>query len=99
MAQTIEWRTSKAISTTINVALSSIVVVPQNLNRRCLYLWNNSANSAYIAFGSQTNSATPSAIVPTFTSFVMSGTPIYTGPIAAIRNAGTGTMTAWECMP
>lgn len=94
-----DWRANRAITTTTVVALVSTVIAQPNINRRCLYIWNNSANSAYISFAATTDAASPTAIIPTFQSFSMQGTPIYTGVISAKRNAGTGRITAWECMP
>lgn len=91
--------TSVTTTTSANVATTSVLIVQANLFRRCLYIWNNSSNSAYITFGPVSSGSTPTAIVPSFTSFVMNAGPIYTGPISAIRNAGTGNMTTTECVP
>jgi hypothetical protein len=86
-------------STSANVTLTSVQILGGNPDRRCLYIWNNGANSAYITFGTTSSSASPTAIVPSFTSFVMANGTIYTGPIAAVRNAGAGTMVSTECVP
>lgn len=99
-AQVFDWRATRAtVTTSANVLLASVVIIPANLNRRCLYIYNNSANSAYITFGPTSSSATPTSIIATFTSFVMAAGQVYTGQISAIRNAGNGTMTITECMP
>lgn len=79
------------------VTTASVLIVPANANRLGLIIYNNSANSGYIAYGSAANSATNmTAIIATFTHYVMAY-PIYTGPIYAIRNgAGTGTFLITE---
>lgn len=86
-------------TTSVSVTTTSAVIVGANSSRRCLYVWNNSSNSAYLTFGITSNGSTPTTIVPTFTSFTMDSGPIYTGPISAIRNSGNGTMTTTECVP
>lgn len=94
-----DFRTPNIKITAQFVAQQSQVLVSANANRRCLYIWNNGANSMYLTFGPTSNSSTPTTLVPTFSSFIMTGLPIYTGIISAIRNAGSGGTTAYECMP
>lgn len=93
------FQSNATVTVSSNVALSSVQIIGNNPNRRCMYIWNNSANSAYITFGPKSTSASPTAIVPTFTSFVMDAGPIYTGTVSAIRNSGSGTMATTECQP
>jgi hypothetical protein len=59
-------------------------------------IYNNSSNSCYITFGTTSTSAAPSFILATFANFVWQGPIIYQGPMAAIRNAGSGTITITE---
>jgi hypothetical protein len=86
-------------TTSASVATTSVQIIDSNPNRRCLYIWNNSSNSAYITFGPVSSGSAPTAIVASFTSFVMNSGVIYTGAISAIRNSGAGTMTVTECIP
>ncbi len=75
-------------------ATVSTLLAPSNANRKGFTLWNNSANSIYITFAATSSSATPTFILATFQtlSFMFA----YSGPIAGIRNAGTGSVTIWE---
>lgn len=91
--------TGTKATTSASVTTTSAIILPSNPNRLCLYVWNNSSNSAYLTLGPISTGSTPSAIVPSFTSFVMNSGFIYTGPISAIRNSGSGTMTSTECLP
>lgn len=84
------------VSPGVNVLLVSVVIAPANAARKSFYIYNNSANSAYITFGPTSTSATCTALVATFTSFVMSGPVCYTGAISAIRNSGSGVCTVHE---
>lgn len=79
------------------VTTTSVKIASANVNRKGLILYNNSANSGYVAYGSAANSATNmTLIIPTFAHFVMPW-PIYTGDLFAIRNgAGTGTFIVTE---
>lgn len=85
----------KTVTPTFNANVSTVVAA-NNPDRLGLILWNNSSNSAYIAFESVASSASPVAIVATFTSWAHPPGAIYTGPVSMIRNAGTGGATAWE---
>src|SRR4051812_41942107 len=84
------------IATPVVVNVSQ-VVVPRNPGRKGLVIYNNSANSVYLAFAETANSSTKmTLIIPTFAHWVAT-IPIYTGPIAAIRNgAGTGNLLITE---
>ncbi len=97
--QIMQQQKSSANSNIINsasVATTSIVIVPSNPSRKGLIIYNNSANSVYIAYGPTCISATKmTAIIPTFQQWVMP-VPIYTGDISAIRNAGTGICMSTE---
>ncbi len=84
------------ISVSPVVTTTSQVIVQANYKRLGLIIYNNSANSGYIAYGSAANSSNNmTAIIPTFTQWVMTY-PVYYGPIHAIRNAGTGTFLITE---
>lgn len=88
--------TAAPVSPAVNVLLVSTVIAPANPNRKGFYIWNNSANSAYVSLAATSTSAGPTQIVPTFQTWSMVGPLCYQGPIAAIRNSGSGTMTVWE---
>ncbi len=84
-------------TTSANITTASVLIAPSNPKRLAFIIWNNSSNSAYLAFGSTASSAAPQAIVASFTSYVWPYNNLsYTGPISAIRNAGTGNMTIAE---
>lgn len=84
------------ISASPSITTSSAQIIGANANRKGLILYNNSANSVYIAYTSPANSSTNmTAIVATFAQWVMTF-PIYTGAIYGIRNAGSGTVLATE---
>lgn len=85
------------IITTPAVVNVSQLVLPANSSRRGLIIYNNSANSVYLAFDTICNSGNRmTLIIATFNQWVMP-LPIYTGPIAAIRNgAGTGVLMITE---
>ncbi len=88
--------TSTRITTSANIGTQSVLIVDTNPSRKGLIVWNNSANSIYLAFGPTCSSAACTAIVATFTSWTYAGPIIYQGPISGIRNAGTGTVTITE---
>lgn len=73
------------------------LVIAANPNRVGLVLYNNSANSVYLALGSAANSNTNMTfIVATFAHLILP-VPIYTGAIYGIRNgAGVGTVISTE---
>jgi hypothetical protein len=85
-----------SLTTSANITTVSVQVVPLNLNRLGFLAWNNSANSAYCCFAATCSSAAPTQIIPTFTSWVWNAPISYRGPIACIRNAGSGTVTITE---
>lgn len=87
---------NRVVTTSGAVTTSSVQLVAENKARRAFYIWNNSANSAYITFGPTSSSATPTFILPTFATLVVNGPVVWTGPISAIRNSGTGTLTVTE---
>lgn len=91
--------TSSSVTTpvpTTNVLLISIVVLPANPNRKGFILYNNSANSVYVTYGATSSSASCTRLIPTFASWEVTQGCIYTGIISAIRNAGSGTVVAYE---
>lgn len=82
-----------------NVAQASVQILPANPNRRAFILYNNGANSTYITLGPTSNSSSCTFIVATFTHFNWPFPNIsYTGPISAIRNAGSGTIVCFELL-
>lgn len=77
----------------------SYLCLPANPNRKGVFLYNQSSNSAYVTLGDQSISSGPTFIVPSFQNWQMLGPVVWTGPISAIRNAGTGAtlkMICWE---
>ncbi len=84
------------ITASASVTTASVQIIAANVNRIGLIIYNNSANSIYLAYGSAANSSNNmTRILPTFTQFVMEP-PIYTGAIFGIRNAGSGTCLVTE---
>lgn len=85
-----------ALITAGAVGLTSIQVVGFNSWRTGAIIYNNSANSVYMAYGSMVSSATfMTAIIPTFTQWVMPS-PIFIGPLSFVRNAGSGSVMITE---
>lgn len=82
--------------TSATVTTSSVVIAPANPARRGIIIYNNSGNSRYLTFGPTASSATCTMIIPTFAHIMMLGPVVYTGPISAIGNAGTGNFTITE---
>jgi hypothetical protein len=90
--------TSSDATVTQSVAVptgTGVQIVPANPNRIGLILYNNSANSIYIRYGSPGTSATCTTVIATFAQWVMPQ-PIYTGALTACRNAGTGNVIYTE---
>ncbi len=84
------------VTASASILLVSLQFLNANIKRRGLIIYNNSANSVYIAFDASVSSANHmSIIIPTFQSWVMP-LPIYQGPMSAIRNAGSGTLLITE---
>ncbi len=84
------------VSASASILLVSVQFLNLNIKRRGLIIYNNSANSVYIAFDTTCSSANHmSIIIPTFQSWVMP-LPIYMGPMSAIRNSGNGTLLITE---
>lgn len=83
-------------TTSIPITTVSVLLVGSNPKRKGMYIWNNSSNSAYISFGATSSSATPTFIVAAFSTLRFDGPAIYTGPVSAVRNSGTGTITTYE---
>lgn len=75
---------------------ASVKVVAANARRVGLLLYNNSANSVYIKYGSAGDTGNDmTVIIPTFATWMMP-TPVYTGILYGKRNAGTGSVVATE---
>jgi hypothetical protein len=86
------------VSISPTVALTSVQIIAANPNRKGFVLYNNGGNSAYITYGTTSSSAAPSFIIGAFTNgpTVITTPVIYTGPLAAVRNAGSGTIIITE---
>ena len=84
------------ISQSATIGLTSTLVIAANPNRLGLVIYNNSANSLYLAYGSAANSNTNmTRILATYTQFAMEF-PIYSGAIYGIRNSGSGICMCTE---
>lgn len=83
-------------SAAIPVSPSSVQIIGANVNRKGLYIYNNSANSIYVAYGSANTGSIVTQIIPTFASFIVPATAVYTGPVYATRNAGSGSAVVTE---
>jgi hypothetical protein len=85
------------ITASPSIGTTSTLIIGENTSRIGAVLWNNSANSAYIALaatGDSSNSMT--YILASFASLVLPIEPIYQGPISAKRNAGSGSIVITE---
>jgi hypothetical protein len=78
------------------VAAVSKVIIGANPKRKGLIIYNNGGNTAYITFGPVSAGNACTTNVASFQSWSMLGNVVYTGQIAAIRNAGTGVMVITE---
>lgn len=85
-------------TTTASITTASVLVSPGDKRRLGFYIWNNSANSVYLSFDTVSTSASPTRILATFATWESVGGICYTGPISAIRNSGSGTVTLWELL-
>jgi hypothetical protein len=84
------------VAATPTVATTSVLLIDTNLHRKGLLIYNNSANTIYIAYSTTASSATKMTLpIATFATWNMP-LPIYTGPIAGIRNSGSGTCMVTE---
>lgn len=84
------------ISTSPVITTTSQKIIAANPKRKGLVLYNNSANSVYLALGVAANSNTSMTfILATFAHLVIPS-PVYTGDIYGIRNSGTGTVLCTE---
>lgn len=86
------------ITISASVLLSSVLVLPANYDRKGLIIYNNSSNSVYLTFARTSASNTCTRILAAFTQWDMLGPVVYTGAIAAIRNAGSGTLVITELL-
>ncbi len=78
------------------IAQASVKIIDANANRKGLILYNNGANSIYLALGVAANSSNSMTfILATFAHLILPS-PIYTVAIYGIRNAGSGTVLATE---
>jgi hypothetical protein len=84
------------VTVSASVAQVSTVIAQANPNRKFFLLYNNASNSAYITYGSSSSGASCSAIVAGFSNYSAPYGINYTGPLAAIRNAGSGTIVLTE---
>lgn len=80
---------------TASIALISTQVVASNPARKGLVIYNNSANSVYLTYGPVSTSNACTRILTTFAQWDMPS-PIYTGAISGVRNAGLGTLVVTE---
>lgn len=83
-------RVSPVITTTSQLILAA------NPLRKGLILYNNSANSVYVALGSAANSSTNMTFILATFAHLIFPSPIYLGAIYGIRNSGTGTVLSTE---
>lgn len=82
------------VTTIASVTSALILLVPENLNRQGLLIYNVPASSLYLRYG---NSAEDTARVGNDSTFAMEGPLIYTGPIYGRRNgSATGKVIITE---
>lgn len=84
-----------ALTTSASIATTAVQVIGSNAARKGFRMYNNSANSVYFTYSAPPcGSGNITGILATFANYTE--TQPYTGPICAIRNAGTGTVTITE---
>lgn len=86
---------SAIVTKTAGITTSSQVIAPANENRVGMLIWNPTANSVYISYSGFCDGNTQTAIILNNTTWVMP-TPVYTGVISCIRNAGSGAINVTE---
>lgn len=95
-AELVQGSSVATIRSSLSIALVSTRIIAANPNRRGLILYNNGANSVYVALGSPANSNTNMTfIIATFAHLILP-LPIYTGDIYGVRNAGAGVVLSTE---
>lgn len=88
--------TKATITASPTILLVSQKIISANPLRKGLILYNNSANSVYVALGSAANSNTNMTfIIPTFAHLSMA-LPVFTGDVYGVRNAGSGVILVTE---
>lgn len=87
---------SSSITISPTFGLTSTVLIGSNPLRKGFMLYNNSSNSCYVTYGSTSASSTCSFILASFANYTHQSYCAYVGPLAAIRNAGTGTVVVTE---
>jgi hypothetical protein len=81
---------------TPSVTTTTVQLIDANPQRKGLMIYNNSANTVYIAYSATASSSVRMTLpIATFATWNMPS-PIYTGPISGIRNAGSGTCMVTE---
>lgn len=85
------------ITTTGVIATTGQLLLAANPNRNGFYLYNNSANSVYVTYGSPPCAGTNiTFILATFAQFIETTGVHYTGPLCGMHNSGSGTVTITE---
>jgi hypothetical protein len=72
----------------------SYLIIGKNITRRGLFLYNQSGNTVYVTFGEVSNASSPTFVISAWSGWSMVGEVVWTGPISAIRNAGSGATLA-----
>jgi hypothetical protein len=86
------------ITVTSSIGITAVLGIDTNHLRIGAIIYNNSANSVYMAYGSTVSTANyMTVIIPTFIQWVMPA-PIYYGPLSFVRNAGSGTVMVTEIL-
>ncbi len=87
------------ISVTPSVGMTlPIMGATFNYGRIGCMVYNNGANTVYMAYGTTCSSANYMTVqIPTFTTWIMPS-PIYLGPLCFVRNAGVGTIMITEIL-
>lgn len=83
----------------VNVGTTSVVVAPENENRKGFIVFNNSANTVYLSLADTSVASSCTKPLATYQTWEIMSDFWYTGPISAIRNSGSGVVTVWEFLP
>lgn len=83
-------------SVSIPIGAGGALLSSGNPNRIGFIIYNNSGNTIYVEYNTTASSATPEHLIATFTSLAILGPVVWTGALAAVRNAGSGTAILTE---
>lgn len=79
-------------TTTAPILLVSQKVLDASCDRKGCIIFNDSANSAYITYGTTAVITGATTIIGPYASWEMTGPAVWNGEVHAIREAGSGSL-------